>query len=206
MPTQMGASVVPKPCFNPNQKVGNVLPPPVSDILGTMAMGTQAWVTIDDIIQVHGLLVNLDCTRIMNHIYVFEYLNMLTRFTSALTTIRQTGVRAHQHFASIPSNKRGVFSLGRQQYSSMRIMASEGQIQSELMESMRNKIQVALEAEDVQVTDMQGDGRHVEIVVVSSQFEGKSSVNRQRMVYKVRSVRQRLLPHYSLWVFILYVG
>lgn len=70
----------------------------------------------------------------------------------------------------------------------MRIMASEGQIQSELMESMRNKIQVALEAEDVQVTDMQGDGRHVEIVVVSSQFEGKSSVNRQRMVYKVRSV------------------
>eukprot|EP00890_Picochlorum_soloecismus_P005833 jgi/Picsp_1/6250/NSC_03604-R1_transcription regulator len=49
---------------------------------------------------------------------------------------------------------------------------------------MRRKIQEALETEDVQVTDVQGDGRHVEIVVVSSQFEGKSSVNRQRMVYK----------------------
>ena len=33
---------------------------------------------------------------------------------------------------------------------------------------------------------MQGDGRHVEIVVVSKEFEGKSAVNRQRMVYKVR--------------------
>lgn len=29
-------------------------------------------------------------------------------------------------------------------------------------------------------------GRHVEIVVVSKEFEGKSAVNRQRMVYKVR--------------------
>jgi hypothetical protein len=34
---------------------------------------------------------------------------------------------------------------------------------------------------------MQGDGRHVEIVVVSKEFEGKSAVNRQRMVYKVRT-------------------
>lgn len=32
----------------------------------------------------------------------------------------------------------------------------------------------------------QGDGRHVEIMVVSKEFEGKSAVNRQRMVYKVR--------------------
>lgn len=28
-------------------------------------------------------------------------------------------------------------------------------------------------------------GRHVEIVVISKEFEGKSAVNRQRMVYKV---------------------
>ena len=68
------------------------------------------------------------------------------------------------------------------------MMASEGQIQSELMESMRMKIQNALEAEEVQVTDIQGDGRHVEIIVVSRQFEGKNSVNRQRMVYKVRVI------------------
>jgi len=65
------------------------------------------------------------------------------------------------------------------------MMTADGQIYSELMDGMRRKIQEALETEDVQVTDVQGDGRHVEIVVVSSQFEGKSSVNRQRMVYKV---------------------
>lgn len=65
------------------------------------------------------------------------------------------------------------------------VMASqEGQIQSELMESMRSKIQTALDAQSVSVSDVQGDGRHVEIVVVSSQFEGQNSVNRQRMVYK----------------------
>ena len=72
------------------------------------------------------------------------------------------------------------------QRASLRVMASEGQIQSDLMESMRAKIQTALDAESVSVTDVQGDGRHVEIVVVSSQFEGQNSVNRQRMVYKVR--------------------
>ena len=75
---------------------------------------------------------------------------------------------------------------------SVRMMTSEGQIQSELMESMKAKIQSALDAQEVQVTDMQGDGRHVEIVVVSSQFEGKNSVNRQRMVYKVRTLRNNL--------------
>jgi len=64
-------------------------------------------------------------------------------------------------------------------------MSADGQIQSELMESMRRKIESALTAQRVEVTDMQGDGRHVEIVVVSKDFEGKSAVNRQRMVYKV---------------------
>ena len=70
----------------------------------------------------------------------------------------------------------------------VRMMSADGQIYSELMDSMRRKIQEALGTEDVQVTDVQGDGRHVEIVVVSSQFEGKSSVNRQRMVYKVSEI------------------
>jgi hypothetical protein len=36
------------------------------------------------------------------------------------------------------------------------------------------------------VADVYGDGRHVNIDVVSAAFEGKSSVARQRMVYKVR--------------------
>ncbi|PSC76578.1 chloroplastic mitochondrial [Micractinium conductrix] len=60
----------------------------------------------------------------------------------------------------------------------------DNNISSGLMESMRGKIQAALDAQMVTVEDMQGDGRHVEIVVVSKEFEGKSAVNRQRMVYK----------------------
>lgn len=58
---------------------------------------------------------------------------------------------------------------------------------SALVESMRVKIGEALEAQSVDVTDMYGDGRHVSIEVVSASFEGKSSMQRQRMVYKVRS-------------------
>ena len=43
----------------------------------------------------------------------------------------------------------------------------------------------ALETSQVQVSDAYGDGRHVSIDVVSTLFEGKSSMARQRMVYKV---------------------
>ncbi|KAI3437570.1 hypothetical protein D9Q98_000023 [Chlorella vulgaris] len=65
-----------------------------------------------------------------------------------------------------------------------RSSSMDNSISSSLMEQMRSKIEAALKAESVQVEDMQGDGRHVEIVVVSKEFEGKSAVNRQRMVYK----------------------
>ena len=62
---------------------------------------------------------------------------------------------------------------------------AEGQVSADLMERMRSKIAGALDAAAVvEVADVQGDGRHVEIVVVSKEFEGKSAVNRQRMVYK----------------------
>lgn len=59
-----------------------------------------------------------------------------------------------------------------------------GSIDSSLMQSMENKIREQLSAESVVVNDAYGDGRHVSIDVVSSAFEGKSAVNRQRMVYK----------------------
>ena len=61
-----------------------------------------------------------------------------------------------------------------------------GQITAELMESMRLKIAAALETEPslVRVGDASGDGRHVEIDVVAAAFEGKKSMERQRMVYK----------------------
>lgn len=68
----------------------------------------------------------------------------------------------------------------------IRGMSSDGgQITSELVQRMQTKIQEALQAQRVEVADMAGDGRHVEIVVVAKEFEGKSAVNRQRMVYKV---------------------
>eukprot|EP00775_Hariotina_reticulata_P008227 gene8227-biopygen10087 len=55
------------------------------------------------------------------------------------------------------------------------------------MEAMQQKISEALEAQSVSVTDVYGDGRHVNIAVVSNAFEGKNSVQRQRMVYKVQT-------------------
>jgi acid stress-induced BolA-like protein IbaG/YrbA len=42
----------------------------------------------------------------------------------------------------------------------------------------------ALETDQVTVQDVNGDGRHVEIDVTSSLFEGKTPVQRQRLVYK----------------------
>lgn len=57
--------------------------------------------------------------------------------------------------------------------------------------AMEAKISEALEAERVSVSDVYGDGRHVNIDVVSEAFEGKNSVQRQRMVYKVSSKDQQ---------------
>jgi len=57
------------------------------------------------------------------------------------------------------------------------------------MNSMTEKISAGLnpgndEGERVSVTDASGDGSHVYIEVVSRVFEGKTSVQRQRLVYK----------------------
>lgn len=62
--------------------------------------------------------------------------------------------------------------------------APDGQVNAALMESMTAKISAALDTDRVTVADASGDGRHVEIDVVSSLFEGKKAVDRQRMVYK----------------------
>ncbi|PNH05148.1 hypothetical protein TSOC_008555 [Tetrabaena socialis] len=60
----------------------------------------------------------------------------------------------------------------------------EGQMSTELMASMRGKICEALETDACLLTDVYGDGRHVSIDVVSKLFAEKSSMQRQRMVYK----------------------
>jgi len=75
----------------------------------------------------------------------------------------------------------------------IRAMSSDGgQITSELVQRMQTKIQEALQAQRVEVADMAGDGRHVEILVIAKEFEGKSAVNRQRMVYKVTNYKHKL--------------
>ena len=50
---------------------------------------------------------------------------------------------------------------------------------------MECNITEALHAEKVLLQDVYGDGRHVSMEVVSAEFEGQSSVKRQRLVYKV---------------------
>jgi acid stress-induced BolA-like protein IbaG/YrbA len=67
----------------------------------------------------------------------------------------------------------------------------EGQISSELIESMKAKISDALQAQSVNIVDVYGDGRHVSIDVVAEEFEGKNAVARQRMVYKVTAAGPR---------------
>eukprot|EP00899_Mesostigma_viride_P021996 jgi/Mesvir1/2981/Mv09607-RA.1 len=59
-----------------------------------------------------------------------------------------------------------------------------GPIDAPLIQSMRQKIQEALEPKELVVKDVSGDQRHVSIYVVSDAFEGETAVNRQRKVYK----------------------
>lgn len=63
-------------------------------------------------------------------------------------------------------------------------VSDSGSIDSPMMQSMEKKIKEQLDADVVIVKDAYGDGRHVSIDVISKAFEGQSSVNRQRMVYK----------------------
>lgn len=65
------------------------------------------------------------------------------------------------------------------------ITPAQQQISQELMNSMEKSIGEALEADSVSVKDVFGDHQHVCISVVSSQFEGKTAVKRQRLVYQV---------------------
>ncbi|EER89755.1 hypothetical protein BDA96_10G183300 [Sorghum bicolor] len=59
-----------------------------------------------------------------------------------------------------------------------------GSADSPATKALEAKIKEQLQADTVTVVDTSGDGRHVCIDVVSKVFEGKSAVNRQRMVYK----------------------
>ncbi len=90
------------------------------------------------------------------HTLSIHTLSMLRHLTT-LTTLTRAGVipkaRATTLAMLAPNTRRSLVVSA----------SSEGQIQSELIESMRSKIQTALDAESVSVTDVAGDGRHVEI-------------------------------------------
>mmetsp|Transcript_35778 Transcript_35778/g.43193 ORF Transcript_35778/g.43193 Transcript_35778/m.43193 type:complete len:162 (+) Transcript_35778:77-562(+) len=60
----------------------------------------------------------------------------------------------------------------------------QNNLSAEVIDGMREKIKTALEADSVNIIDVNGDHQHVSIDVVSSLFEGKTSVQRQRLVYK----------------------
>ena len=51
---------------------------------------------------------------------------------------------------------------------------------------MKAKIEDALEATSVSVTDVSGDGRHVAIDVVSPRFDGLGSMKRLQLTYLLR--------------------
>ena len=92
-------------------------------------------------------------------------------------------------FGAAQNNSREMMSNIRRKRSYrtspiLRMSASDNNITADLIESMRVNIREQLEAETVEVMDLSGNGRHVAIKVVSEKFEGKSAVNRQRMVYK----------------------
>ena len=67
----------------------------------------------------------------------------------------------------------------------------QSQISIELMKQMETSITEALRADKVTVQDVYGDGRHVSIEVISAEFEGQSSVKRQRLVYKVNDAHEK---------------
>ena len=104
----------------------------------------------------------------------------------SMSTLRRvvpsmTAVRERNHRVVVGVAARRAFERRGRTFAT----GGEGNnITSALMEQMREKISEGLEAQSVDVNDLSGNGRHVSIKVVSQAFEGKSSVNRQRMVYK----------------------
>ena len=96
----------------------------------------------------------------------------LRLFFLALVTMFSLGARAF--------TTRYVARLA--QSSTARFLSSDETI----VEVCSQKIQAALEAQDVKVTGAYDDpnGSHISIEVVSPLFEGKRAVQRQQLVYK----------------------
>ncbi|KAI4975249.1 hypothetical protein ZWY2020_048856 [Hordeum vulgare] len=123
-------------------------------------------------------------------------LRRLTTSSSASYAIRRQATLALSSLSSSPSSSSARFTTwsppplpGSARTGGFSAWASApgpaGPTGSAIAQSLETKIKEQLEADNVTVVDASGDGRHVCIDVVSKAFEGKSAVNRQRMVYKV---------------------
>lgn len=102
-------------------------------------------------------------------------------FNRLARLVAQQQHRGHHAWSALaaPARPAGAASLPQQQqrmlHASRPVMASaasgsggtpigdEGQVTTELIQSMRSKIAAALETEQVQIDDIYGDGRHVSI-------------------------------------------
>jgi len=51
------------------------------------------------------------------------------------------------------------------------------------IEEIRKRVAAALPGSEISIRDMVGDGDHLEMVVVSTAFDGKGTLERHRMVY-----------------------
>eukprot|EP00873_Tetraselmis_striata_P015688 jgi/Tetstr1/435952/TSEL_024833.t1 len=110
------------------------------------------------------------------------------RRTAALLPPLLSRPGTHSHYAFRQANAVAlaipVSGPGQQPDAGGDSGGADGQMTAELMATMTSKIGEALETESVNIVDVYGDGRHVSIDVVSELFEGKSSMQRQRLVYK----------------------
>jgi stress-induced morphogen len=50
-------------------------------------------------------------------------------------------------------------------------------------EEIRRRVATALPGSEISIRDMVGDGDHLEMIVVSPVFEGKTTLERHRLVY-----------------------
>ena len=51
------------------------------------------------------------------------------------------------------------------------------------MEEIRRRVAGALPGAEISIRDMVGDGDHLEMIVISPVFEGRSTLERHRLVY-----------------------
>ncbi len=50
-------------------------------------------------------------------------------------------------------------------------------------DEIKKRLEIGLPGSQVEVSDLTGTGDHFEVTIVSSAFEGKSPIDRHRMVY-----------------------